>query len=109
MIPRPLLVILVFAWPLLVVAFAVVLGAAALAQATQDLPGALVLRWIAMGLLMLAVVDLVLLVGVLGVRALAEPSDAVDRRLSTGQPPLPSRPRDVEGLSLPDEDESESE
>jgi hypothetical protein len=108
-IPRPLLVILVFAWPLLVVAFAVVLGAAALAQATQDLPGALVLRWIAMGLLMLAVVDLVLLVGVLGVRALGEPSDAAERSLPTRPTPLPGRPPEAEGLPLPDEDMTESD
>jgi hypothetical protein len=78
-VPRPVLVILVFALPVLAVAFGVVLGGAALAQATQDLPGALVLRWIAMGLLMLAITDLVLLVGVLGIRALDEPPEPPDR------------------------------
>jgi hypothetical protein len=78
-IPRPVVVILVFALPVLVVAFAVVLGASALAQATQDLAGGLVLRWVAMGLLMLAITDLILLVGVLGVRALDEPPEPPDR------------------------------
>ena len=77
-IPRPLLASLVFALPLLVVAFAVVLGGAALAQATLDLVGAQVLRWIAMSVLMLAVVDLILLVGVLGIHALADPKDRSD-------------------------------
>ena len=79
MIPRPILAILVFALPLLVVAFGVVLGGAALAQATLDTAGGQVLRWIAMGLLMLAVLDLVLLVGVLGINALADPRDGSDR------------------------------
>jgi hypothetical protein len=77
-IPRSALVFLVFALPVLVVAFGVVLGGAALAQATQDLPAGLVLRWIAMGLLMLAIIDLILLVGVLGIRALDEPPDRSD-------------------------------
>ncbi len=79
MIPRSILAILVFALPLLVVAFAVVLGGAALARATLDLAGAEVLHWIAMSMLMLAAVDLILLVGVLGIHALADPRDPSDR------------------------------
>jgi hypothetical protein len=78
-IPRTILVVLVFALPLLVVVFGVVLGAAALAQATLDVQGAQVLRWIAMSILMLAVADLVLLVGVLGIHALADPKEPSDR------------------------------
>lgn len=84
MIPRSILAILVFALPLLVVAFAVVLGGAALAQATLDLAGAQVLRWIAMSVLMLAVLDLILLVGVLGFNALADPKELSDRSDGSG-------------------------
>ena len=79
MIPRPLLAILVFALPLLVVAFAVVLGGATLAQAMQDVTGALVLRWIALSILLLTVVDLILLVAVLGIQTLAESTEPRDR------------------------------
>jgi hypothetical protein len=78
-IPRRFLVILVYALPLLVVAFAVLTGGAALAQATQDAPGALVLRWIASAILMLAITDLVLLVGVLGVNAVHDDRDRPER------------------------------
>lgn len=77
-IPRRILAILVYAWPLLVVAFAVVSGGAVLAQATGDGVGALVLRWVAMGILVLGLVDLMLLVGVLGLKALAEASEPLE-------------------------------
>ena len=78
-IPRPILAILVFTLPLLVVAFGVLMGGATLAQATLDLAGAQVLRWMALSILMLGVVDLVLLVGVLGINALADPQAPSDR------------------------------
>jgi hypothetical protein len=61
---------LVFALPLLVFAFAVVMGAAALTEAMQDAPGARALRWIAAGVSLLAVTDVLLLLCVLGLRAL---------------------------------------
>lgn len=78
MIPRPILATLVFALPLLIVAFAVLMAGGTLAQAMGDTGGALVLRWIALGLLMLTAVDLVLLVGVLGIRALDDREDNSD-------------------------------
>ncbi len=78
-IPRPLLVTLVFALPLLVVAFAVVMGGYALAQATGDAGGAGVLWWVAMGCLLLTCVDLILLIGVLGARSLGSPDERRDR------------------------------
>lgn len=72
MVPRRLLFLLVVALPVLVVAFAVLMGAEALARATGDAVGASVLFYVAMSALMLLVVDLVLMVAVLGVAALAE-------------------------------------
>jgi hypothetical protein len=71
-IPRTVLSILVYALPLLAVTFAVLMGGFALALATQDATGAVVLRWIAMSILILLVSDMVLLLGVLGLRALGE-------------------------------------
>ena len=75
MISRRLLSTLVFALPILVVAFAVILGAAHLAQGLGDAAGARGLFWTAMGALIALVIDVVLLVGVLGLLALDEPLD----------------------------------
>jgi hypothetical protein len=72
MIPRPLLVTLVFALPILVVTFGVVLGAAALAQGLGDAAGARGLSWLAIAALLLLVIDSLLLLVVLGMRALNE-------------------------------------
>ncbi len=72
MLPRSVLTTLVFALPILVVSFAVLMGGSALARATDDLAAARALQWIGVGILMLTVVDLVLLVGVLGLRALSD-------------------------------------
>ena len=72
MLPRPILTTLVFALPTLVVSFSVLMGGSALARATEDLAAARALQWIGVGLLMLTVVDVVLLVGVLGLRALSD-------------------------------------
>ena len=77
-IPRPVLTILVFALPLLVVAFSVLMGGSALAAATEDTPGAQALRWVAIGVLILTVVDIVLLVGVLGLNALGRGDNRSD-------------------------------
>lgn len=71
MIPRPVLAILVFALPLLIVTFAVVLGVSALTQAMQDEAGARALRWISVGVLSLAVIDMLLLLCALGMQALS--------------------------------------
>jgi hypothetical protein len=78
-IPRSVLLTLVFALPLLVVTFAVAMGGHALAQATSDAAGAQGLWWVAMGCLMLTCVDLVLLIGVLGIRSLGQPDDRNER------------------------------
>jgi hypothetical protein len=74
-LPRSVFAILVFALPVLVVAFGILMGGSALARATEDLPAANVLQWVALSLLMLTLVDLVLLVGALGLKALAEEND----------------------------------
>jgi hypothetical protein len=78
-VPRPLLITLVFALPLLVVSFAVVMGGYALAHATGDNAAAGVLWWVAMGCLILVCIDLILLVGILGAKALAPPDRRQDR------------------------------
>ena len=67
---RRLLLILVFSQFVLLVAFAVLVGGYALATATSDAAGAVVLWWTAMGCLMLIITNVLLLVGVLGVAAL---------------------------------------
>ena len=66
---RRLLLVLVFAQFVLLVAFAVVVGGYALARATGDGPGATVLWWSAMTCLILIGIDVLLLVGILGVNA----------------------------------------
>ncbi len=78
MIPRPVLTVLVYAFFLLTVAFGVLAGGYALASATQDTLGAAVIRYVAMGCLMLLAVDVVLLLGALGVDALLRSEDRHD-------------------------------
>jgi hypothetical protein len=70
---RRILVPLVAAAPLLIVVFAVLMAASALAGATGDATASRVLFWIAMTALMLLATDLVLLVLTLGI-------DAIDDR-----------------------------
>ena len=72
MIPRSLLAILVFALPILVVTFGVVLGASALADGLGDVAGSRGLFWVAMATLVLIVIDALLMLVVLGLRALDE-------------------------------------
>jgi hypothetical protein len=66
---RRSILVLVFAQFVLLVAFLVLIGGYTLANATDDATGATVLWWIAMGCLMAVVVDVLLLVGVLGISA----------------------------------------
>jgi hypothetical protein len=66
--------VLVFALPVLVVAFAVILGAAQLAAAMEDAAGGRALLWVAIGALILLVIDVLLLVGVLGLKSLGADS-----------------------------------
>jgi hypothetical protein len=75
MIPRRLLATLVFGLPVLVVSFAVIASAALLAQGLGDVAGARGLFWAAMGALLAIVVDMLLLVGVLGLMALDHTPD----------------------------------
>jgi hypothetical protein len=77
-IPRRILTILVFALPVLVVAFGVLMGGSILAQAVEDAPVAKVLRSIAIGIMMLTITDVVLLVGVLGIKALGDEDNRSD-------------------------------
>lgn len=67
---RRLLLILVFSQFVLLVALAVLVGGYALATATSDSTGAVVLWWATMSCLMLIITDVLLLVGVLGISAL---------------------------------------
>jgi hypothetical protein len=69
-IPKKILRGLVYALPLLIVSLAVLSGGALLTRAMQDLAASQVFAWIAAAVAMLVVVDLILLVGVLGLRAL---------------------------------------
>jgi hypothetical protein len=75
MIPRWFLTTLVFGLPVLVVTFSVVLGAAALAGGLGDAAGSRGLFWFAMAALVLLVIDVVLLVAALGIRALEADRD----------------------------------
>ena len=79
MIPRPFLVVLVYALPMLVVAFGVLMGSVVLVQAVGDSAAAVVLRWIALSCFLLLVIDLLLLIGVLGINALAQNDDSSDQ------------------------------
>jgi hypothetical protein len=72
MIPRPFLITLVFALPILVVALAVILGSAALASALGDAAGSRGLLWVAAVASMILVMDSLMLLVVLGLRALEE-------------------------------------
>ncbi|MDX1945888.1 MAG: hypothetical protein SFU86_10865 [Pirellulaceae bacterium] len=70
MIPRPLLVVLVHALPILGLSFGVLLGASSLAQGLGDAGGAWGLFWGAMVALILLVIDALLLLAALGLAAL---------------------------------------
>jgi hypothetical protein len=78
MIPRFFLATLVFALPVLIVVFAVVIGASLLTQALGDVAGARMLFWAAMTALILLVIDALLLLAALGLRALDAHSDQTD-------------------------------
>ncbi len=75
MVPKKVLQTLVFVLPLSVVGFAVLMGGASLVHAMDDEPGARVLAWIAAAILLVGIADLLLLVTVLGIRALNDQAD----------------------------------
>lgn len=72
MIPRSLVLLLVYAFPVLIVAFAVVAGGHVLLAALGDAAAANVIVWVAAVLGALIVLNLLLLVGVLGINAVSE-------------------------------------
>lgn len=75
MIPRWLLTALVFALPILALTFGVVLGASALAGSLGDSAGAYGLFWFAMVALIFLVIDALLLLALLGIRAIDDRRD----------------------------------
>ena len=75
MIPRPFLATLVFALPILVVTFGVVLGASTLASGLGDSAGSRGLLWVAIVALVLLVIDALLLLVALGLKALDQQRD----------------------------------
>jgi hypothetical protein len=64
--------VLVLALPVLIVAFAVLMGGCGLAQGLGDPGGAAALRWIAVACLLLLVMDALLLLLALGLSAIEE-------------------------------------
>ena len=70
MVPRPVLTLLVFGLVLLLVAFAVLMAFYALVSAMGDPKGATALLWAANTCLVLLVIDMVLLLAALGLKAL---------------------------------------
>ena len=80
---RPL-IFLVYSLPVLVVAFGVLMGGQALSRATNDQAGAALYWRGAILCLMLLVVNLILLVGVLGIDVLNRP-DPDEKGRSQGQ------------------------
>jgi hypothetical protein len=74
-IPRRYLAALVLALPVLVVTFAVLAGASFLARGVGDAPGAAALKWVAFGSLIVLVIDAILLLAILGIRAVQEEDD----------------------------------
>ena len=72
MVPKKVLQALVFALPLTVVGFAVLMGGSAVVRGMDDPFGASVLAWIAAAFLMVGVADGLVLLVVLGLRALAD-------------------------------------
>jgi len=79
-ISRSFLKVLAFALPVCLVVFSVLMGGMLLARATQDELAARVLQWVGVAVLLAAVADLILLVCVLGLKALGEsPPDSDDQ------------------------------
>ena len=70
-ISRRFLSFLVYGLPVLVVSFGVLMGANALARAAGDATGSILLWRIALACLLLLIVDILLLVGVLGLETLS--------------------------------------
>lgn len=75
MISRPHLLKLVLSFIILVVAFAVLMAFQVLIGALGDESGAKALLWVALSFLILAVIDLLVLVVVVGLRVAGEQGD----------------------------------
>ncbi len=65
-------------FPTLIVAFGVIMGGYALTNAAADNNAALVLLWAGRACLVLVVINLILLVGALGLNAVAQQSSDAD-------------------------------
>jgi len=72
-VPHRVLVILVYALPVLVVSLAVLMGGHALLNAANESPaiGSTVFLWVGISCLIFLIIDIVLLVGALGINAIA--------------------------------------
>ena len=81
MIPRWLLMTLVFALPILAIGFGVVLGASLLTSALGDATGSYGLFWFAMAALILLIIDSLFLLITLGIRALDERLEQDEREI----------------------------
>jgi len=79
-ISRKFLAVLVYALPILIVAFGVLMGAQAIAEKIEDAPSpaAAAFSWAALGCLLATILDVLLLVGVLGIDALIQRDDNQD-------------------------------
>jgi hypothetical protein len=84
-VPRRALTFLVYALPLLVVAFGVSMGGFAVAHVTADTAGADVLWRVAMACLMLLVANAVLLLGALGINAVTRCDPRWERPAENGE------------------------
>lgn len=73
MVPRKMLAVFVVALPVLITTFAVLMAGQLLAEGMGDVGGQKVLRGVAIGVLVVVGVDLVLLVGAVGVNSLERP------------------------------------
>ena len=65
--------------PVLVVTFAVLAGASFLTAGLGDATGARGLRWVAVGTLLLLVIDAILLLAALGIRAVESEDEETER------------------------------
>ena len=76
MVPKRMLQALVFVLPLAVVGFAVLMGGSGMLRAMNDQEGGAWLAWIAAAFLLVGIADGLMLLIVLGLRALDEHDDS---------------------------------
>ena len=73
MVPHRILVVLVYALPVLIISLAVLMGGYALLHAANESPAiaSTVFFWVGIGCLIFLIIDIVLLIGALGINAIA--------------------------------------